>query len=104
MEFYINHTLQEIARTPSEDWEEDDHIEKTTISLEIEEDFFAMVKLIDDYAYMICEEDRQLFMHDIELERKMNEQYEAMLKQADDDSGSVGSWKGWDEPGAAFDH
>lgn len=103
MEFYINHTLQEIARTPSVEWEEDDHIERTTISLDIEEEFFAMVKLIDDYAYMIGEEDRQVFMHDIDLERKMSEQYDAMLKQTDDDSNSIGSWKGWDEPGAAFD-
>jgi hypothetical protein len=103
MEFYINHTLQEIERTPSVEWEEDDHIERTTIRLDIEEEFFAMVKLIDDYAYMIGEEDRQLFMHDIDLERKMSEQYDAMIKQTDDDSNSVGSWKGWDEPGGAFD-
>ena len=104
MEFYINHTLQEIARTPSEDWEEDDHIERTTISLDIEEEFFAMVKLIDQYAYTICEEDWQLFMHDIEMERKINDQYEAMIKRTDDDADSVGSWKGWDEPGASCDY
>lgn len=103
MEFYINHTLQEISRTFSAEWEEDDHIERTTIHLEIDDEFFAMVKLIDDYHYYISSEDRNIFMMDIELERKISDQYDAMIKNSDDDSNSVGSWQGWDEPGASFD-
>lgn len=103
MEFYINHTLQEISRGISAEWEEDDHIERTTINLEIDDEFFAMVKLIDDYHYDISSEDRNIFMIDAALERKISDQYDAMIKNSDDDSNSVGSWLGWDEPGASFD-
>jgi hypothetical protein len=103
MEFYINHTLQEIARLPSDEWEEQDDIERTIVNLDIEDEFFAMVKLIDDYSYEINVQDRLLFMKDIDQVRKIGEQYDAMLKESDDDSKSTDSWPGWDEPGASFD-
>ena len=50
MEFYINHTLQEIERTPSVEWEEDDHIERTTIRLDIEEEFFIFFDELHRYC------------------------------------------------------
>jgi hypothetical protein len=105
MEFYINHTRQEIFRTPADDWDEEDDIEKEIIHIDIEDEFFAMVHLIDRYSYYIDPEDRKIFMREIDAERMINEAYDKMLKQEEEnDSSSSDSWSGWDEPGASFDY
>jgi len=103
MEFYINHTRQEIFRIPSEEWEEDDNIEKEMIDLDDEDQFFMIVKLVDDYGYYMEPEDRNLFMKDIEMERLLNEQYDEMLRKEEENNQSD-SFNGWDEPGASFDY
>ena len=102
MEFYINHTRREIFRIPADEWEEEDEIEKTTVDLNVEEEFFAMVKLIDDYDYYMDPIDRVIFMWDIETERQASEAYDNLIKK-EDDAASTETWSGWDEPGASFD-
>jgi hypothetical protein len=102
MEFYINHTRQEIARKPSDEWDEDDEIYKEMIHLSEEDEFFMMVHLIDRYGYQIDDSDRKIFMNDIDNERMMTKQYDDMLKEEENDSSE--SWNGWDEPGASFDY
>jgi hypothetical protein len=104
MEFYINHTRQEIFRAPADDWDEDDDIEKEMIHLDIEDEFFMMVHLIDRYSYYIDPEDRNIFMKDIDAERLIAQQYDEMISKEDDDVKSTCSWAGWDEPGASFDY
>jgi hypothetical protein len=105
MEFYINHTRQEIFRVPSDEWDEDDYIEKEVIHLDVEDEFFAMVHLIDRYDYYIDPEDRNIFMRDIDAERKIGEDYDKVIQQEKEDSStSADSWEGWDEPGASFDY
>ena len=102
MEFYINHTRQEIARKPSDEWDEDDEINKEIIHLDEEDEFFMMVHLIDRYEYQIEANDRKIFMNDIDSERMIIKQYDDMLKEEENDSSE--SWNGWDEPGASFDY
>jgi hypothetical protein len=102
MEFYINHTRQEIARKPSDEWDEDDEIYKEMIHLSEEDEFFMMVHLIDRYCYQIDANDRKIFMNDIDNERMMTKQYDDMLKEEENDSSE--SWNGHDEPGASFDY
>lgn len=106
MEFYINHTRQEIFRVPADEWEEDDEIERTIVNLDVEEEFVMMVHLIDRYDYYIEPADREIFMKDIDEERLISEAYDEMVRkeEAENDSGSTGSWAGWDEPGASFDY
>jgi len=102
MEFYINHTRQEIARKPSDEWDEDDEICKEIIHLSEEDEFFMMVHLIDRYDYQIDPNDRKIFMNDIDNERMIVKQYDDMLKEEENDSSE--QWGGWDEPGASFDY
>ena len=102
MEFYINHTRQEIARKPSDEWDEDDDIEMEVIHLDEEDEFFMMVHLIDRYGYQIDANDRKIFMNDIDNERMIVKQYDDMLKEEENDSSQ--QWGGWDEPGASFDY
>jgi hypothetical protein len=102
MEFYINHTRQEIARKPSDEWDEDDEINKEIIHLSEEDEFFMMVHLIDRYGYQIDANDRKIFMNDIDSERMIIKQYDDMLKEEENDSSQ--RWVGWDEPGASFDY
>lgn len=102
MEFYINHTRQEIARKPSDEWDEDDEIYKEIIHLSEEDEFFMMVHLIDRYEYQIDANDRKIFMNDIDSERMIIKQYDDMLKEEENDSSE--QWGGWDEPGASFDY
>ena len=102
MEFYINHTRQEIARKPSDEWDEDDEIYKETIHLSEEDEFFMMVHLIDRYEYRIDPNDRKIFMNDIDNERMIVKQYDDMLKEEENDCSE--KWGGWDEPGASFDY
>jgi hypothetical protein len=104
MEFYVNHSSQEIARIPTTEWEEDDDIERVIVDVNDKEEMTVMISLIDDYNYDINKEDREVFMKDIDLERLMAKQYDEMVKQEDDDGKSVDSWGGWDEPGASFDY
>jgi len=102
MEFYINHTRQEIARKPSDEWDEDDEIHNEIIHLSEEDEFFMMVHLIDRYGYQIDDSDRKIFMNDIDNERMMTKQYDDMFKEEENDSSE--SWNGHDEPGASFDY
>jgi len=102
MEFYINHTRQEIARKPSDEWDEDDDIDMEVIHLDEEDEFFMMVHLIDRYEYQIDANDRKIFMNDIDNERMIVKQYDDMLKEEENDSSE--QWGGWDEPGASFDY
>ena len=102
MEFYINHTRQEIARKPSDEWDEDDDIEMEVIHMDDEDEFFMMVHLIDRYEYQIDANDRKIFMNDIDNERMIIEQYDNMLKEEENDSSE--KWAGWDESGASFDY
>lgn len=104
MEFYINHTRQEISRLPSDEWDSDDEVEREIVHLDVEEEFFIMVKLIDDYDYYIEPEDRAIFMKDIDSERLVTEQYDEMIRMEEADAKSSCSWNGWDEPGASFDY
>lgn len=105
MEFYINHTRREIFRIPADEWEEIEEIEKTVVNLDVEEEFFAMVHLIDKYDYYIDPEDRDIFMRNIDQERIMSEQYDEMLRKEEEaDGGSTDCWAGWDEAGASFDY
>lgn len=104
MEFYINHTRQEIFRVPSDEWEEDDEVEREVVNLDVEEEFFTMVQLIDRYGYYMDPDDRDIFMKDIDMERLISEKYDEMLRKEDEDAKSTGSWFGWDEAGASFDY
>jgi hypothetical protein len=104
MEFYINHTRQEIFRVPADEWEEDDEVDQETIHLDVEEEFFMMVELIDKYDYYMDPEDRAIFMRDIEAERLIAEQYDKMVQEEQEAAGSIDTWQGWDEPGASFDY
>ena len=104
MEFYINHTRQEIARLPTDEWEGDDDIDREFVHLDVEEEFFMMVHLIDRYNYYIDPEDRDIFMCNIDAERRMAEEYERILEEEKNNmSQTTDSWMGWDEPGASFD-
>ena len=102
MEFYINHTRQQIARKPSDEWDEDDDIDMEVIHMDDEDEFFMMVYLIDKNNYQINANDRELFMKDIDSERMIIEQYDNMLKEEENDSSQ--QWGGWDEAGASFDY
>lgn len=104
MEFYINHTRQEIARLPTDEWEEDDDIDREMIHLDDEEDVKMMMELIETYDYYIDPEDRVMFMKEIDMERLIAEQYEKMVQEETEDAKSTGSWAGWDEAGASFDY
>jgi hypothetical protein len=102
MEFYINHTRQQIARKPSDEWDEDDDIDMEVIHPDDEDEFFMMVYLIDNSKYQINANDRELFMRDIDSERMIIKQYDDMLKAEENDCSE--QWGGWDEPGASFDY
>lgn len=105
MEFYINHTRQEIARLPADEWEEDDEVDRELVHLDVEEEFFMMVQLIDKYDYYIDPEDRDIFMYDIDAERRLVQEYDRVLEEERNSvSPSTEPWIGWDEPGASFDY
>lgn len=105
MEFYINHTRQEIFRAPADEWEEDDEVQHVYLNIDSIDEVAMMNDLIDIYEYYMDPLDRDIVVSRVEEMDIMEKQYQAAIEQETNDAtGSIETWAGWDEPGASFDY